>query len=268
MNRAYPLLLRACGAQSEAVRAAWSAWQASIDLDTLDGDSFHVLPLLYRRLEAAQVDDPLMPKLAGIARYHWVQAQIHGRAFADTLDLLQPFEPLIVYGAGLTDDLVNMGQQRRLWVRTGDSRRVLDALYAAGWKPRWHLTLSAEAQIIAKRLRHDRGYVLDVCWAANRAPAWNAAQWKAARTSDGRRWFSPLDAVVFAALDEAVHGADSLIPLAHLVEKIGQLGGLDFDAVQSRAAEWGAPQTLERSLALLANLQITPPFEDANIHQA
>ena len=54
---------------------AWSSWRESADLDRLGPGAIRLLPLLYKRLKADQMDDPWMGRLAGIYRHTWARNQ-------------------------------------------------------------------------------------------------------------------------------------------------------------------------------------------------
>jgi hypothetical protein len=73
------LLLRAALLEGAAARDAFSAWQTRIDLDTLDGASVRVLPLLCHNLTSgglAGTGTPLLPRLQGIYRQTWYKNQM------------------------------------------------------------------------------------------------------------------------------------------------------------------------------------------------
>jgi hypothetical protein len=68
---------------------AWERWFPQVDIDHLDPESDLMLSLLYRNLSAAGVDAPVMSRLKGVYRYHWVRNQMHLRRLAQTLALLR-----------------------------------------------------------------------------------------------------------------------------------------------------------------------------------
>jgi hypothetical protein len=71
---------------------AWERWFPQVDIDHLDPGSDLILSLLYRNLAEAGVDAPVMSRLKGVYRYHWVRNQMHLRRLAQTLALLREGE--------------------------------------------------------------------------------------------------------------------------------------------------------------------------------
>ena len=65
-------LLVAALADPEPAAAAWRAAQPRFSLDVLEQGSYDLLPLIYRNLAEAGLDDPLLPRLKGIYRKTWV----------------------------------------------------------------------------------------------------------------------------------------------------------------------------------------------------
>jgi hypothetical protein len=96
-------LLRAALLRGPAALAAWEAWSAQVDLDTVDGGSFRLLPLLYVNLQAQGVTHPLMQRLKGIYRYHWTKNQVLFHHAAAVLDRLHGagFPTLVLKGGAL-----------------------------------------------------------------------------------------------------------------------------------------------------------------------
>jgi hypothetical protein len=65
------LLLRTAFAGGSRSLDAWGRLRPQLDLDELELGSFSLLPFVHRQLERLQVDDPYLPKLAGIRRRTW-----------------------------------------------------------------------------------------------------------------------------------------------------------------------------------------------------
>ncbi|HEV2713554.1 MAG TPA: nucleotidyltransferase family protein [Gaiellaceae bacterium] len=70
------LLLKAALLEPEDAIPAWRAARATLDLDRLEPGSYSLMPLVYRSLQAAEVDDPLLPRLKGIHRHTWSKNQL------------------------------------------------------------------------------------------------------------------------------------------------------------------------------------------------
>jgi Uncharacterised nucleotidyltransferase len=76
-------LLRAALLRDPArVRESFAAWKAAVHIDRIDQGAMRLLPLLYRNLQRAGIDDPLLPRLKGVYRQVWFRNQLildHGR---------------------------------------------------------------------------------------------------------------------------------------------------------------------------------------------
>ena len=96
-------LLKACLAPADEVERHWRAWREQADLDSLDDASNRLLPLLYRRLEAAGIADPDMARLRGVYRYHWCRNQLLLAELRRLLPALRELgvEVLLLKGAAL-----------------------------------------------------------------------------------------------------------------------------------------------------------------------
>src|SRR4029079_504358 len=85
-NEAETRLLQASLLEGDAALAAYSLWRKALDIDALDFGSQRVLPLLCKNLQALGVDDPLMGRFRGVARYAWFLNQILTAALAPVLN--------------------------------------------------------------------------------------------------------------------------------------------------------------------------------------
>jgi hypothetical protein len=90
------LLLRTAFAGGDASAEAWRQLRPQLELDRLELGSFPVLPLVHRQLEQLEVDDPYMPRLAGIRRRTWAMNQLELDAVTPTLRSLDG--PIVVNG--------------------------------------------------------------------------------------------------------------------------------------------------------------------------
>jgi hypothetical protein len=94
------LLLRTAFGRGEASAEAWGELRPRLDLDRLELGSFPVLPLVHRQLERLGIDDPYLPRLAGIRRRTWYLNQLQLDALAPALQGLEEAgaEPVVVGG--------------------------------------------------------------------------------------------------------------------------------------------------------------------------
>jgi hypothetical protein len=90
------LLLRTATAGGDESVQAWRLLRPQLGLDRLELGSFPVLPLVHRQLAAAGVDDPEMPRLAGIRRRIWTTNQLQLGAVRSALRSLD--QPIVVSG--------------------------------------------------------------------------------------------------------------------------------------------------------------------------
>src|SRR5438128_1437941 len=123
-------------------RAAWAELRMTLDVDTIDYASHAVLPLLYRRLKDAGIDDPLLGLFKGIHRYNWARNQALLEAFVPALRQLHDAGiPLaLLKGAALTattyaDPGLRAMADVDVLVPTAARRAAIDVLAAAGLIP-------------------------------------------------------------------------------------------------------------------------------------
>lgn len=95
-------LLRAVLAQGEDAPTYFEAWASQVDIEKdIDGGSYRLLPLLHGNLARLGYEHPLMPKLAGIYRRSWCEAQIRQRQLADPLALLARADIPVMLSKGI-----------------------------------------------------------------------------------------------------------------------------------------------------------------------
>lgn len=118
----------------------WRALSPSFDLDLLERGTFEVLPLVYRSLVRAGVDDPDLPRLKGIYRKSWVTGSLLAERTAEAARALGGTEipALFVEGVVLAQRFYpELGLRPTasidVLVRHGDRARASAALARAGW---------------------------------------------------------------------------------------------------------------------------------------
>jgi hypothetical protein len=94
------LLLRTATAGGEASAESWRRLRPRLDLERLELGSFPVLPLVHRRLVELGIDDPYLPRLAGIRRRTWTLNRLGLDGLAPALRALEEAgaEPVVVGG--------------------------------------------------------------------------------------------------------------------------------------------------------------------------
>lgn len=182
-------LLKACLASSDEIERHWRAWREHIDIDRLDEASNRLLPLLYRRLEAAGIADPDMARLRGVYRYHWCRNQLLlaelRRLLAALRDLGVPV--LLLKGAALIhrhyhDPGIRPMSDLDIMVRPEDMDTVFNLLRERGWQPRVQADLErmrTRRLIHAVDFRRDwngRMLEIDVHWTPLHRSTWPGAE--------------------------------------------------------------------------------------------
>jgi len=133
------LLLTALGEQDRAVEA-WQELRRDFDLQTTDELAFAALPLVYRRLQAAGIDDPDLARLKGIYRSAWARNTLLIERLRETAEAFRAADvPVLLVGsigAALryyeTLGLRPTGYLELL-VPEHDVTRAVRALGSAGW---------------------------------------------------------------------------------------------------------------------------------------
>jgi hypothetical protein len=72
MGQANILLLKAVLLEGDRALAAYAAWRATLDLNTISIGEQRLLPLLHRNLIRLGVSDPLSDRFRGVRRFYWV----------------------------------------------------------------------------------------------------------------------------------------------------------------------------------------------------
>ena len=136
------LLETALGDRSEA-EAAWRELLPGLDLQAIEDGTFAALPLVYRALDAAVPDEPLLPRLKGMYRSTWARnTLLRERLAVSARALGSAGVPFLLVGS--------IGAARRyyatlglrptpvieLLVRNDDAVAAVKALGSAGWVAR------------------------------------------------------------------------------------------------------------------------------------
>jgi hypothetical protein len=98
-SRHQQLLLEAALGDPAEAPAAWQKLRPQLDLQTIDSASFVTLPLVYHSLEAAEVDDPLLPRLKGIYRNVWAKNNLLVERLKATAKAFDAGVPMLLVGS-------------------------------------------------------------------------------------------------------------------------------------------------------------------------
>jgi len=180
------LLLEAALLDDEAARGAWEQWRSTDNLDDLDAGAQRLLPLLYRRLVALEVNDPTLSKLKGVYRRSWYRNQrlFHrvGTALADLHTA--GIQTMVLKGAALSilhyrDRGARPMEDADVLVPIERAADAMAVLRDSGWSPE---SLRPERLIgvrHAEALEDDEGLSIDLHWTALSQPSGDEALWTA-----------------------------------------------------------------------------------------
>jgi hypothetical protein len=133
-------LLKALLTDGAAAREAYAHWRAQADLESPDGGTYRLLPLLVAVLKRLRIDEPALPKLAGIHRMAWCKNQVLFRHLAGTLGALRDagVPALVMKGVPLATSYYDDPGQRPMddadvLVPAGQAERAVACLVSAGW---------------------------------------------------------------------------------------------------------------------------------------
>lgn len=169
-------LLRAALLQDPAsVRESFEAWKALVHVDRIDQGAMRLLPLLYRNLQRAGIDDPLLPRLKGVYRQVWFRNQLILDQGQRTLRALAEADipTIVLKGAALVQTVYAEPALRPMedfdvLVPREQFARAVDVLLDGGWT--FHPPLAEpEAHFVFQQaigLRRDGGGELDLHWTA------------------------------------------------------------------------------------------------------
>ena len=171
-NAGQALVLQAIFGPDRDALAAFGTWRDGVDLEgDIDGGVFRLLPLLYLRLAAMGVDDPLMRRLKGVYRRAWSDTHALFHATAPALEALHAagIETLLLKGAPMV--LLHYRQHGArpmadldIAVRHRDLDAALHALAAAGWIPHGPISEAERRFRHARTFRGPAGQEMDLHW--------------------------------------------------------------------------------------------------------
>jgi len=141
-DRRQQLLLRAALLEPDAAAAAWRQWCDGGELDDVDSASFRLLPLVYRKLQDAAGDDPLLPRLQVVYRHTWFKNQVLFDAARALLARLAAagIEAMLLKGAAMSlthyrDPGLRFMHDLDVLVRPQHFLRAVEVLMDANWGP-------------------------------------------------------------------------------------------------------------------------------------
>jgi putative nucleotidyltransferase-like protein len=175
---------------SAAVRA-WHEWKTRVRLDDLDHGSFQIMSLVHNRLLELGVADPDLPRIKGLYRFQWAQAQLDSRGARELLRALhrEGFPSLLLQGAALGQTVYPDPSTRgvadmEVAVPRDAAAGALTRLATLGWVAESLPDPRALDWTHGCRLVHPVHGAAQLCWRILRAPApagCDVELWRAAR---------------------------------------------------------------------------------------
>ncbi|MEA5619900.1 nucleotidyltransferase family protein [Cronbergia sp. UHCC 0137] len=89
LELSHKYLLKAAVLTGEIVLTAWQNWRDLVDIETLDSNSYSLLPQLYQNLLAHGINDGEMARLKGIYRRCWYANQLQLKSLQAILSSLK-----------------------------------------------------------------------------------------------------------------------------------------------------------------------------------
>lgn len=139
-------LLRAALLPEQPALDAWREWRDSIDIETLDPESHHLLSALYPNLVRHGVEDQHTSRLKGVYRRTWYANQLLTRSLAPILQALQRegIESLLLGDTALSYSAYPDRGHRPvyrldLFVLPEKTETAIETLRAIGWVTSGHL---------------------------------------------------------------------------------------------------------------------------------
>ena len=134
-------LLQASFLQGEDALNAWHEWKATADIESLDSESYCLLPLLYRNLSTNKVNDPLVIRLKSVYRRRWYENQL---LFSKIIEIIHSFynadiEALLLKDVALLthyypDRGTRVINNLEFLIHNSDVLKVVNILNELGWK--------------------------------------------------------------------------------------------------------------------------------------
>jgi hypothetical protein len=193
-------LLRVCLQPDDQARKAWNRWRATVDFERVDGGSFRLLGLAFRRASAWALDDPVLPRLKGIYRKGWVRNQL---VLAGKPALVEAMHQegiltMLLKGAALIPTVYHDAGARPmddfdLFVPHRRAKDAMNLLLARGWESEFRNREALVDSLHACHFRHPKEGNLDLHWHLMHADCrpeadaefWNGRvplQWEGIRT--------------------------------------------------------------------------------------
>lgn len=122
---------------------AFNAWRSTANLDTLPGEQYALLPLLYERAAGFQVEAPCLGRLKGVYRRTWVANQLAFKALAELANAFTTanIQILVIGGACLAQAYYPQPAARpvhslEMVLKDAAADAASAAIARLGWQPK------------------------------------------------------------------------------------------------------------------------------------
>jgi Uncharacterised nucleotidyltransferase len=172
------LLLRAALSEGDEAHSSWHEASRRIgSIRRLGGESYRLLPLLYRNLAEQGVGGPGLAQLKGVYRHSWYANHLHFRRAGEVLGSLEraSVDTLVLKGGALSRLYYDAPGTRPMedvdvLVRRRQVHRAIEVLEREGWTP---VDGAAPTESVLRTRHsapwsHPRGGELDLHW----SPLW------------------------------------------------------------------------------------------------
>lgn len=274
------LLARAALLDGDQAIRAWRSWSASgRSIGHLDDGSYRLLPLVFRSLSAAGVDDERLATLRGVFRRTWYSNQRLLHVAARAVDALAQsgIPTMLLKGGALVAQDPGLAGVRPmndvdLLVPREHLGGALQRIEQLGWRLKGSCPLEALVdRVHSHAVRSPRGHELDLHWRPCELGDSDAELWRAA---------SPVvlhgvATLVPSAGDQlaltCIHGLGWYpTPLRWIADAMLLIKGagdkLDWAAVLERARVWNGARAVRETLGLLAR-ELGAPVPDTVLRE-
>lgn len=135
------LLIQSALSPADQARQAWNAWTAARRFDEITWQEMRLLGVVQARLPDLDPRSPLRPRIDGILKNRWVQAQMKLRAARPAFECLTAngIPGIVFKGGAFQAEKLSAANRRVLGdvdvlVHPAHARAALDALHTAGWE--------------------------------------------------------------------------------------------------------------------------------------
>ncbi|WP_236696634.1 nucleotidyltransferase family protein [Rhodopirellula islandica] len=277
-NQAQRLLLQACLLEDDAAAIrAWQKWEDLVPWDFIDFGSHRLLLLLHDRLRRLGLASRNQGRLAGVARYYWVQTELRQRQAVAILQLFEKAQipTLLLKGAALNATVYRTGFRAMndldVAVRREDAPQAVQLLNQAEAAPPLNVTEDSFRVGHGTNFSLAEGTEVDLHWdffhSRSLSPTQQQSLWDASLPVK----IGPANSRVLCPADQLLHTCEHGVRynetppfrwLADSFQIIRTAGAeMDWQRLAEQAREWNAVLQVRRSLQWL-NDHLDVPIPD------